>query len=1211
MRLRPTGALLAVLFLTLLDPTGSQHTVVRPDKGSTVTVSTTTTTSNQCSVCTVSGVNDTQTSCHASLSLVPEEEVKLLFQCPQPIAEAFTATIGRTIECTEDSCSPSTVETQPSVLADLSRTFTWELKAPAKTIVSLDILGEGLTESRQSCPGGLQFLVAVSKTSSKGRTRYCPGGSITRLDLPDQAVVTLEVKPGTEVKSVLFQASAGPLKGRIMVVTVDSDTTVVVSRDPEEPECNVCSTDGSTPNCSPTEKTLTNVDKLSLEFSCPKPQDVYTVNIHRKIECTKTSCTPAAGAVDPSLFQDFKRSLTWGIRVPDRTVLTVGFPAALKALSRSESCNDGPQYSVSTTNSEGKSKTSSYCKGGTLSSLDLLGATAVLIEAPKGEEVEPTAFTVKAAPRGGRMMSVTPDPDTIVMFTRVAEEPDCSVCENTEPKQTCNPRHLTLTTASNTSVEFTCPRPQDVFTVEVNKEIDCEKNPCPGDVLQAKSSLFPDFNRTFTWDLKVVSTRAFQLDFPEPGMRQVAKDEVCADGKTYSLVSYLRSGPANIGTFCKGGTVTSVLGRYKGRFVLQVPGDETLDPLDIKLSVGPETTMVAILKVSLPRGVSDTDFITANYPGDFPNNQQMQWDFTVPGMHNYTVLFQQHTAPECLSKEVEMEYLKNGMKVTQLSLTDPQPAHQQGSFSMVLKNCETNQTLPGLNLDYRVSVMRSGHPVLCSVDLTKLPGVSLQLENVGSDPYCEMSVGSEVQQKINVAVGSKASLSFLDCPNEDVRLTARKIIACQKMWSCSAVPLTVPKLDSCLRMPLHSFTWDLSVPKDGTLDLTSPTGSLKQSVPGQECSQSVLLHVAESDGFPIGDFCYNGVVKKVQVHANISVTATAQDFSRIRGPFLNVSFSEEIPETVIYRVTPKTSSPSLLATPNWPEGMRSFSTVSWIVSLPGQYQAQMEFVNISQPKCKDRHTSLKVRMLGQEEEILSRREDEEAEDKLVVPQSFYLNMSNCVPEEGQFGAVTRIDLQKKTNLLAIVLGIAGGLLLLLTVLAVVCIVLNKKKKIAKKNKEASIYMGKGNIFRPGDRHFSKSRSDNESHVYDSIDETMVYGHLLGDSSYSDSIQDRYNGMQPDSYQTFTGPTGEGKLPTIDEPDNEPEVERFNTFLGPSDGFMPPRPCTPINRQDSLGFQDSRMVDNELYTFKSTGDINTIRLSGVDLEPQPPIMEDYL
>lgn len=52
---------------------------------------------NDCVVCKVSGVNDTETSCHPSLALVPEEEVKLLFNCSQPVDQAFTVMIIHTI----------------------------------------------------------------------------------------------------------------------------------------------------------------------------------------------------------------------------------------------------------------------------------------------------------------------------------------------------------------------------------------------------------------------------------------------------------------------------------------------------------------------------------------------------------------------------------------------------------------------------------------------------------------------------------------------------------------------------------------------------------------------------------------------------------------------------------------------------------------------------------------------------------------------------------------------------------------------------------------------------------------------------------------------------------------------------------------------------------------------------------------------------------
>ncbi|XP_063755816.1 CUB domain-containing protein 1 [Eleginops maclovinus] len=1199
MRLCATCALLGLLFLTVFDSSECLQTAVLPDKGSTVTVATKLSL-DQCAVCTVSGVNDTLTSCHSSLSLVPEEEVKLLFNCSQPIEQAYTVTIARTIECTKDTCSPPTVETQPSILTEFSRTFTWELKAPEKTVVGLDILGEGLIEAAHPCSNGIQYSVTTSKTNIKGRTEYCRGGSVTHFDLLNAALVSLQVEPKAQVDSVVFQASAGPLKGRTMVITLDSSTTVVLSRD-VEPECEVCSVEGSTPDCNPTKKTLTNLENLSLEFSCLKPQDVYSVKMKKIIKCTQSSCTPAAGEVEPDPFKDFKRSLTWDITVPGRTVLTLDFPGGLKVISVAENCEDGHQYSVSTTKSDGVTNTKSYCKSGAVTSLDLLGATTVTVEVPKDGELGP--FNVKAAPR------VVPDPDTIITISRVTKEPDCSVCVNKEPKQICKPSHLELRDHVNSTVEFTCPQPQDVFTVEINREIDCTEASCSGNIVQAESSLFPDFNRTFTWDLKVVSTRAFQLDFPEPGMRQIPNGETCPDGHTYSLVIYLRTGPATIGTFCKGGTVTTVLARYKGRMFLQVPGDTKLDPIDFKLNVGPKTSMMAIVKINLPRGVSETDFITANYPQDFPDDEQMQWDFTVPGMHNYTMHFNDHKAPECLSNEVEVMYQKEGNQVTKVSLTDPQPQHQQGNFNMVLKNCKTNQTLEGLSLSYRVSVMRSGHPVLCVVDPTKHKGVSLQIEKVGSDHYCEMSINSKVEKKITVAAGTKASLSFLDCPNDDVHLIASTVIVCQNVTSCPTTLLTVPKLDSCLPMPLQSFTWHLAATQDSTVELKSPTGSLRQSLPGQECNKSVSLQISEGDGFSVGHFCSQGMIQKVQVQGNVSVTATSRDFRRPAG-IISMSATVRTSQSIIYRVSPKDLSPTLLATPNWSQGMKPMSTVAWIVTVPSQYEAHVHFVNISQPKCKDRHTSIKVRMLGAEEEMMSRREDEQAEDKLTVPQSFYLNMSNCVPEEGHFGALTKIVLQKKSNLLAIVLGIVGAVLLLLVVLAVYCFI-TKKKKQDKMNMESSIYMGKGNIFRPGDRHFTKTRSDNESHVYDSIDETMVYGHLLGDVSYADSMQDHYNGGPVDTYKTFTGPT-DAQLPVIKEPDHEPEMDQFNTFLDPSQSFLPARPRTPINRQDSIGFEDRRMVDNELYTFKSTGDINMIRLSGVDMDSQPPIItEDSL
>lgn len=68
-------------------------------------------------------------------------------------------------------------------------------------------------------------------------------------------------------------------------------------------------------------------------------------------------------------------------------------------------------------------------------------------------------------------MSVTTDPNTIISIRREAEEPDCQICVTEGTKKTCKPQEQTLKNPHNTSVEFTCPQPQNVFSVEINREI--------------------------------------------------------------------------------------------------------------------------------------------------------------------------------------------------------------------------------------------------------------------------------------------------------------------------------------------------------------------------------------------------------------------------------------------------------------------------------------------------------------------------------------------------------------------------------------------------------------------------------------------------------------------------------------------------------------------------------------------------------------------
>lgn len=117
------------------------------------------------------------------------------------------------------------------------------------------------------------------------------------------------------------------------------------------------------------------------------------------------------------------------------------------------------------------------------------------------------------------------------------------------------------------------------------------------------------------------------------------------------------------------------------------------------------------------------------------------------------------------------------------------------------------------------------------------------------------------------------------------------------------------------------------------------------------------------------------------------------------------------PERYIITVSPKKDTPVLLASPGWPRAMKPYSTVSWIVSVPADVDAQLTFANLSQPKCLNHHTDISVQRVGRLAVDYSRREDEEADGELTVCSSFYLNMSNCRAERGQFSVITKITLQ--------------------------------------------------------------------------------------------------------------------------------------------------------------------------------------------------------
>lgn len=147
----------------------------------------------------------------------------------------------------------------------------------------------------------------------------------------------------------------------------------------------------------------------------------------------------------------------------------------------------------------------------------------------------------------------------------------------------------TKKSVSNNMQSLNYPFNTNYLLNHLNLYTDCSTD-CSIIAVHPDSTRFLEFTRAFTWDLKVESGKVFQLDFPSPGMRQIKPSESCPDKHTYTITVYQRGGPANIGSFCRNGTVSRIQVLYKGRVTLEVPKGTDLNPSDFKVSMGPAAT---------------------------------------------------------------------------------------------------------------------------------------------------------------------------------------------------------------------------------------------------------------------------------------------------------------------------------------------------------------------------------------------------------------------------------------------------------------------------------------------------------------------------------------------------------------------------------------------------------------------------------------------
>lgn len=155
---------------------------------------------------------------------------------------------------------------------------------------------------------------------------------------------------------------------------------------------------------------------------------------------------------------------------------------------------------------------------------------------------------------------------------------------------------------------------------------------------------------------------------------------------------------------------------------------------------------------------------------------------------------------------------------------------------------------------------------------------------------------------------------------------------------------------------------------------------------------------------------------------------------------------------------------------------------------------------------------------------------------------------------------------------------------------IILFLLPNRKKKKKLNHQVSIYNPNGTSFLPGHNGFPETHEDNDTHEYASIEDTLVYTHLLR--------KGREIGVygEFDTYRPFTGHTDSQKpLDSKDTGANDTQLEAYQQFRSTSQP-APPLPARPLSHSQLL-------VDNDIYQTEDQSEEESSPNLGPRLEPE--------
>ncbi|XP_077061967.1 CUB domain-containing protein 1a isoform X2 [Siphateles boraxobius] len=670
---------------------------------------------------------------------------------------------------------------------------------------------------------------------------------------------------------------------------------------------------------------------------------------------------------------------------------------------------------------------------------------------------------------------------------------------------------------SDTRLNFSCSQPENVFTVKIIRD----KPNVISDIEPKKHHAFQKFNRTFTWNLKPPDRATLHLSFSRTGLRQIQPTDGCPDKHVYMLTAE----KVTIGRFCRNGTIRQVDVRKVGKLSLEVSGGQPVDMKAIGVLEGSAIDALVKIHVVLPERSSTQDFFT---PNTFPENIKTIWYFKVPQTYYTDVRILSHTVPTCLKPDniPTMNYFWPGKNSVVKPLNGSQPMVETGDFYLYIKNC--NMPLPrppsqGLMVHFQISaIARTKGQCIGHLPENQTLQIRVMKKNLKS--ACVLKLDSVIMDTVTIASGNRYDLDIFDCNKEELEWTVNQTIECKEWRNCASTPfpITFDYELQCISGVLKTITWHLHGPPNSAVELQSPTGGLHHCLPEDKYYSILLLNVSHiKTGITVGQFCPKGTIETIQIReSSIAVTASVTSFSGQKlaaKPILNYSFTQDISEHYIFTVAPKKDNPTVLATPVWPSGMKPSSTVSWIVNIDPQLESKLKFTNVSQPKCKGGHTNIAVWTIPSQTVVYSTKKDENIND-ILVPGSFYLNMTNCKFPTVPFRAMMEITLQNNTNkfsdkLLVIILSIVVIALMIITAM-VIWIVLRKKKR--NKAPPVSVYNPNQHAFLPGLHGVPKTQEEEEdAHTYEYIDDTLVYSHLLKHDAKNEECTDESSPALPD------------------------------------------------------------------------------------------------